>query len=114
MFILVKALMLLIPVLICVAYYTLAERKVAAYIQGRVGANRVGWRGMLQPFADALKFITKEYIKPRNANSVLFYLAPTFHFITSVFILGETLVFAKLISFFVIWIAIGIFIIDIL
>ena len=59
LFILVKALMLLIPVLICVAYYTLAERKVAAYIQGRIGANRVGWRGILQPFADALNLFPK-------------------------------------------------------
>ena len=84
LFILVKALMLLIPVLICVAYYTLAERKVAAYIQGRIGANRVGWRGILQPFADALKFISKEYIKPTNANSVLFYLAPILSVTTAI------------------------------
>ena len=55
-----------------------------------------------------VKFISLGYV------GVLFYLAPTFHFITCVFILGETVIVAKLISFFIIWIAIGIFIIDVL
>ena len=75
MMILLKIVVILVPVLICVAYYTLAERKVAAYIQGRIGANRVGFRGLLQPF-DALKFINKEYIYPTASNPVLFTLAP--------------------------------------
>ena len=51
---------------------------------------------------------------PWDIVGVLFYLAPTFHFITSVFIMGETLILAKLIAFFIIWIAIAIFIIDVL
>ena len=55
-----------------------------------------------------VKFISLGYV------GVLFYLAPTFHFITSVFILGETIILAKLISFIIIWIAIGIFIIDVI
>jgi len=59
-------------------------------------------------FNFGLKYIPLGYV------GVLFYLVPTFHFITSIFILGETLVFTKLISFFIIWIAVGIFIIDVL
>ncbi len=82
--ILLKSAVILIPVLICVAYYTLAERKVSAYIQGRVGANRVGIRGMLQPFADALKFLCKEYIKPKAANTVWFYIAPILSVTTAI------------------------------
>ena len=58
------------------AVYTLAERKVAAWIQWRIGPNRVGPWGLLQPLADGVKFIFKEEVIPAGANPVLFRLAP--------------------------------------
>jgi NADH-quinone oxidoreductase subunit H len=64
------------PLLLVVAYTTYAERKVIGYIQSRIGPNRVGWRGLLQPFADALKMIFKEIIFPATANKFLFIIAP--------------------------------------
>ncbi len=73
---LMKVLMILIPVTLCVAYLTLAERKVIGYIQLRLGPNRVGPKGLLQPFADVLKLLTKEIIIPSGANKFLFVVAP--------------------------------------
>ena len=73
---LMKVLMILIPVTLCVAYLTLAERKVIGYIQLRLGPNRVGPKGLLQPFADVLKLLTKEIIIPSGANKFLFVAAP--------------------------------------
>jgi NADH-quinone oxidoreductase subunit H len=73
---LMKVLMILIPVTLCVAYLTLAERKVIGYIQLRLGPNRVGPKGLLQPFADVLKLLTKEIIIPSGANKFLFIVAP--------------------------------------
>ncbi|NBC46584.1 MAG: NADH-quinone oxidoreductase subunit NuoH [Gammaproteobacteria bacterium] len=64
------------PLLAVVAWYTYAERKVIGYIQVRIGPNRVGWRGLLQPIADALKLMVKEIILPSKANKGLFLLAP--------------------------------------
>ena len=58
---------ILLPLLGMVAYYTFAERKVIAYMQLRIGPNRVGPRGWLQPIADAIKLMFKEIIIPTNA-----------------------------------------------
>ena len=75
-----QALALLVPLLIGVAYLTLAERKVLAAIQLRRGPNVVGPFGLLQPFADALKMLMKETIIPSGANRGLFLLAPMLTF----------------------------------
>ncbi len=77
----IEALALLVPVLIGVAYLTYAERKVLAAMQLRKGPNVVGWFGLLQPFADAIKMLTKETIIPSGANRVLFIMAPMLTFI---------------------------------
>ena len=77
----IKILAIIIPVLITVAYFTYAERKVIGFIQGRIGPNRVGlfgfrlW-GLGQPIADAVKLIVKEIVIPLNANRTLFVIAP--------------------------------------
>ncbi len=67
---------IVLPLLLMVAYYTLAERKVLAYMHVRVGPNRVGPRGLLQPIADAVKLMFKEMIIPTNADRHLFVIAP--------------------------------------
>ncbi len=67
---------IILPLLGLVAYYTYAERKVIGYMQVRIGPNRVGWRGLLQPIADALKLMMKEIIVPTQASKGLFLLAP--------------------------------------
>ena len=73
---LIKIVLIIIPVLLGVMYLTFAERKIIGYMQIRVGPNRVGPRGWLQPIADTLKFLTKEVILPTNANLYLFVIAP--------------------------------------
>jgi NADH-quinone oxidoreductase subunit H len=72
----VKTLAMLVPVLLSVAYLTLAERKVMAAMQMRRGPNVVGPFGLLQPFADAVKMLMKETIIPTGANRLLFLVAP--------------------------------------
>jgi NADH-ubiquinone oxidoreductase chain 1 len=67
---------IIIPVLLAVAFMTIIERKQLAAHQRRVGPNTVGYYGVLQPFADALKLILKETVIPSQSNKVLFYLAP--------------------------------------
>ncbi len=71
-----QTLAMLVPVLVSVAYLTLAERKVMAAMQARKGPNVVGPFGLMQPFADALKMLMKETIIPTGANRILFIVAP--------------------------------------
>src|SRR3982751_653115 len=63
-------------VLMIVAYTVLAERKILGWIQGRIGPNRVGPWGVLQPFADLLKFIFKEDLVPDKSTKFIYFLAP--------------------------------------
>ncbi|MBF0157559.1 MAG: NADH-quinone oxidoreductase subunit NuoH [Magnetococcales bacterium] len=72
----VKIALLLAPVMFCVTYLTWAERKVIGYMQVRIGPNRVGIFGLLQPLADAVKLFTKETLIPSKADKALFLLAP--------------------------------------
>ncbi len=67
---------ILVPLMVAVAYLTFAERKIIGYMQVRIGPNRVGPHGWLQPIADALKLLFKEIIIPSSANKFLFVLAP--------------------------------------
>src|SRR6195952_4026771 len=69
-------LILMLPALLVVAYVTVAERKTMASMQRRLGPNAVGYYGLLQAFADALKLILKEYVSPTQANLILFFLGP--------------------------------------
>ena len=73
---LVKIIAIAVPLMIAVAYLTLAERKVIGYMQVRIGPNRVGPYGLLQPFADLVKMVFKEVIVPSGANRTLFFMAP--------------------------------------
>ena len=71
-----KIIAIIVPIMLGVAYYTLAERKVLGFMQVRPGPNRVGPWGLLQPIADGLKLLLKEVIIPTNSNKFLFLIAP--------------------------------------
>jgi len=77
---LIKILSIVIVVLLSVAYFTLAERKIMGTIQRRRGPNVVGFQGLMQPLADGLKLFVKESVLPSNANKVLFVIAPMITF----------------------------------
>jgi NADH-quinone oxidoreductase subunit H len=99
--VIVKALLIALPLIIAVAYFTLVERKVMAGIQRRRGPDVVGAWGLIQPFADAAKLILKETILPSTANTVLFVIAPILSFMLSligwaVIPFGETYVLSDI------------------
>jgi NADH-quinone oxidoreductase subunit H len=96
-----EILIIVVPLLISVAYFTLAERKVIASIQRRRGPSTVGIWGLLQPLADGLKLLVKESILPSNANIIIFVIAPILTFLLSllgwaVIPFGETAVLSDL------------------
>ena len=78
-----KILLIIIPLLIAVAYFTLFERKVIGSMQGRRGPNVVGFFGLLQPLADGLKLLLKETVLPSSANLAMFIVAPVITFMLS-------------------------------
>lgn len=73
---LIKIIVIVAPMMLAVAYFTYAERKIIGYMQVRIGPNRVGPKGWLQPIADAVKLMFKEIVIPTNANKALFLIAP--------------------------------------
>ena len=79
----IEVLLVTVPVLLTVAFVTVAERKTMASMQRRLGPNVVGYYGLLQAFADALKLLLKEYVSPTQANLVLFFLGPVITLIFS-------------------------------
>jgi len=81
--ILLKILAIIIPLLISVAYFTIAERKIMGIIQRRKGPNVIGWLGILQPFSDGLKLFAKETILPSNSNTIIFLISPILTFFLS-------------------------------
>ena len=78
-----KILSIVVPLLIAVAYFTIAERKIMGAIQRRRGPNVIGFIGLLQPLADGLKLFTKETILPTSTNTGIFLIAPGLAFILS-------------------------------
>jgi NADH-quinone oxidoreductase subunit H len=80
---LIKILLIIIPLLISVAYFTLFERKVISSMQRRRGPNVVGFFGLLQPLADGLKLLIKETVLPSSANLIMFIIAPIIIFLLS-------------------------------
>ena len=96
-----KIITIILPLLIAVAYMTLAERKVMAAIQRRKGPNIVGIFGLLQPLADGLKLFVKETVLPSSANIIIFILAPILTFLLAlvswcVIPLGEGMVYSDI------------------
>jgi NADH-ubiquinone oxidoreductase chain 1 len=83
-----EVIIVLIPSLLIVAYVTVAERKTMSSMQRRLGPNIVGYYGLLQAFADALKLLIKEYINPTQSNIILFFIGPIITLIFSLLAYG--------------------------
>jgi len=79
-----EVVLVIVPALLVVAFTTVAERKTMASMQRRLGPNIVGYYGLLQAFADALKLLLKEYVAPTQANLTLFFLGPIITLIFSI------------------------------
>jgi len=73
---LLKILLILTVMLLTVSYLVYFERRISAWVQNRLGPNRVGWKGILQPFADVFKLLLKEDIVPEKADKKIHALAP--------------------------------------
>jgi hypothetical protein len=84
---LIKVVIFWITIMIICAYAVYAERRVLAVIQNRLGPNRVGWQGLLQPFADLIKFIFKEDIIPMAVNRALYVMAPVISLVPAMMVL---------------------------
>ena len=87
----IEVLLVIVPTLFSIAYVTVAERKTMASMQRRLGPNQIGYLGLLQAFADALKLLLKEYVAPTQANIVLFFLGPVMWARVSLFIIRDKL-----------------------
>lgn len=83
---LLSAIVIIVPLTIFVAYVTFAERKILGYMHARLGANRVGPKGLLQPFADLFKFVFKEYLFPSKVSSGVFTIAPLIVLVTALMV----------------------------
>lgn len=108
---LIKVMIFWITIMLICAYAVYAERRVLAVIQNRLGPNRVGWQGLLQPFADLIKFIFKEDIIPMSVNRALYVMAPIISLVPAMMVLivypfgpdNLQIPFAGTINWFVNW-----------
>jgi NADH-quinone oxidoreductase subunit H len=96
-----KIVVVLVPLILGVAYFTYWERKILAWMHVRVGPNRVGWKGLLQPFADVIKMLLKEIVIPSSANRFLFLTAPVLSLVPALAVwavvpLSDTFVIANI------------------